>query len=453
MSQISHQFSTSFIILAIVILGIPILVSLFSRKGSDSVLRAMGLTLVICVGIVFLVRGFRSSNISEVQEARKNVTTVTQSTDDVQQPNDSYFPGSRSGVHTNVSVTIKQTPEDTSDSDQVLTAELPESTVNNAKPGDNAMWLPLSSAAISDLLSPEGADALAKLNADLPPELRQAYAVIPLPAAAPNLTPPLLEKALSVPEVRDVLTSNGVQEAVSGFVDLAVAYQTRLAEDGTKKIVMGVQPTAAEADEYIPATWIANPGVGRVVVESEFAISSEPATKVLRPAIVKALKEQVSKLSKKQFRSDGEWEKLVDISVSDEALMNCIVATSVQQEVIETNGDSHLLQKTYALVEFPESIQTKVLADVRSALKQDRAIALCIVVAALWLGWMLLSVMFRSSQNGSLFRKLTTVPVLSLLVLPCILVAIFMTTAIIEGKTFSLSWNGERVTCAIDDVE
>ena len=428
------------ILLAVVLLGIPLLIRLFNRNGSDSVLRAMGLTVAICVGLVFLVRFARMAehqesaaivSDSQLNDVAGNVDLISEIDGELSPPHPS------ASLHP-IPLELEAEKSETVGNEVLQSA----ATSSNEA---TTMWLPLSSDAIGELLSPEAAEAVDKLNETLPPELRQAYAVIPLASATPNLKPPVLDTALSVPAVRDALASASVQTAVANFLELAL-----LNPNADSDASDGAEIVAAE---YIPATWRDNPGVGQVVVESEFVESGVPAEDVLRPAIIKALKAHVSKRSRQKFSSDGDWQKLVDISVSDRALTECIVETNSLQEVVSINGTDHLMQKTYALVEFPEAMEDQVLANVHTALRQDRAIALCVAVGALWLGWMLLSVVFRASQQGTFLRKLATVPILSLFVLPCVLVAVLMTGAIVEGKTFSFTWSGERISCQIDAQE
>ena len=73
-------------------------------------------------------------------------------------------------------------------------------------------------------------------------------------------------------------------------------------------------------------------------------------------------------------------------------------------------------------------------------------------MGVLWLCSTLLSVTFRASQAGTFWKKLATVPALSILVVPCILAAVFMGKAMYDGKTLDSAWATGRITCSIDDV-
>ena len=83
-------------------------------------------------------------------------------------------------------------------------------------------------------------------------------------------------------------------------------------------------------------------------------------------------------------------------------------------------------------------------------MQHNRMTAVCITVGILWLCAMLLSVVFRAGQSQSFLRKLATVPMIGLLVIPCVVMFIAMTGAMLNGETFDFEWSKDRVACVID---
>lgn len=432
--------STELILIAAVIL-IPLAIRLFSRSTrSKSVLGAVGMTCLICVGLVMLAR-FGMVNREEPQ-----VATIS----NYQQPTDSVV-WKESAGDSPASVLKSEKPNartaTESGSESTSSGVAGDPQLSEIAPGShgpsydgNVIWLPLSDKVIEQIISPEGAKALAELNKSLPPQVRQAYAAIPLSATGPGVAGPVVHGALISPVIRQALTSKPMQAFLAGFSQL-VAVESG-SEDG---------PHAdAEAEEYVPPEWIENPGIGRIVVKSAFEPAATSPEESLRPAIVKALQNEVTKSSIRAFHTDGEWTDLIDVQVSDAAIEKFIIETDTRTEVVRTGNSDTVMKQTYALVEIPESAKQRVLSDVRHALKQDRSIALCVTLGSLWLGAVLLTVTIRASQNGSFVKRVATVPLLSLLVLPCLLLTIAMTAAMTQGKTFSFSLDGERVSCSID---
>ncbi|MEQ9406705.1 MAG: hypothetical protein RIK87_03225 [Fuerstiella sp.] len=418
------------------------------RPRSESVMHALAVTGAICVAmflaaVIYFARmsGSRVSAVAvpDIVESEEPATPETEG-----RPPSPPFPHDApvavpSGGDVQPVVTAGDVPAERSDN-------------------GNVVLLPLSDEVIATLLSPDAAEALAKLNESLPAELRQAYAMIPLGPAAPRTGPPVLREALSSAAVREVLTPKNIQAAVSGFLQLIAAEP---AEAGTIMTASQTTPDDGAADitlpaeqdsEYVPASWIDNPGLGRVVVTSGFEAATMPPEDALQPAILEALRHRVSQRVRQEFGGDGYWNKLVEIVVSDEVIRRCIVETDARTEVIDVLGSPQRMQQTYALVEFPESLEQQMLADIRAGLKQDRAISLCLTLGLLWLCAVLLSMAFRVVQHPTVWRKLITIPILCVLMIPCLLAGGLLVGAAWKGRTFGFTWNGERVVCTIDDL-
>ncbi len=310
-------------------------------------------------------------------------------------------------------------------------------TVQQLDNGD-LLVLPLSPDFLAGLLGPEGAEAVAKLNASISPELRQAYALIPLSATAPQTASPVIRHAS---EIRTFLS------ALSHVLTTSAPEPFLTAEANTEP--------AASADLLQlsePPEWIDHPGIGQTVVQSQFVEANIPAEDALRPAIIEALKHRVTGLVSRRFAADDGWEKVVELAVTDHAIHNAFRKTWTRTEVIDAVGSPTQMRKTYALIEFPEEFEEQILGDIETALKKNRVTALCLTLGIVWVSALLLNLAFRAGQRGCLLRKLTTVPVMGLLILPCVCAFFLMTNAMANGRTFDFSWSDDRISCVIDRI-
>lgn len=299
---------------------------------------------------------------------------------------------------------------------------------NEAQPptGDNPivssaepiLWLPMTPAIARTLFGDDGVQVLERINAVLPSQLNGASSLLQSSSVSPGTA-----------VMKQALLRAGVSRILSSL---------QLLMRGSDAPAENLKPTPSvdvDSDEvtYTPADWIANPGLGQTVVHSEFEEATVSAESALREPITTALKLQISRLAERELDVSADWQKLVDITVSDEALRQFIVTTDTLTEVIPTIDGSKPMRKTYALVEFPETIEKQLLNDVRTAVRENRTAILCLCIAALWFGIVLLSFAARISQHSSVFRRITTIPVITLLILPSVLISLSLLGNIVSG--------------------
>lgn len=318
---------------------------------------------------------------------------------------------------------------------------------------DQTMVLFVSNEELQQLVGEEGVTSLSGLEG-----LQRAYAMIPLSPRGLAGVPPVLREALMSPAaLRQVLSPSGLR-IMSAALAQVLAKDDDSGESETvpqgllpaESETQLASPPVTEEEPHVLASWVRAPGVGQVVVKSDFVEASTSEEDALRAEIVKALKARISRTVQQSFGSDDNWEKLVDVSLTDESIRESIVATDVRTEVIETSDGVHPMQQTFALVEFPEDMEREVVGHVETALRSNRVSALCLSVGALWLAAILFSAACRFSQSGSLLRKLATFPVMALLIVPCLIVFAFLVGAMIKGATFEFKATGDRVSCIVD---
>lgn len=334
----------------------------------------------------------------------------------------------------------------------LLPSAVPALESNAAPAANNTMVLVISGDDIQRLLGEDAANAFVGLKG-----LKRAYAMIPLPATGSSAMPPAVMEALNPTTLRSLLSPEALHILASTLSKIvtppqAVELPEKIQTESPDEELVAELDEVIVVDEppHVLASWISSPGVGQVVVKSEFLEAKIDEEDALRESIVSAFKDCVGRQAAQEFGAAADWQKLVDVSLTDQALRSCILSTDARTEVIQTSEGAHPMQQTYALVQFPEQMEQQVLGQIRTALRENRLMTLCVSVGVLWLAAILFSAACRFSQGGSLLRTLATFPVMALLILPCMLVFAFMVGAMIKGTTFEFRSEDGRIACVID---
>ena len=404
----------------LVIVILVVLMKLFSRSGNGG-RNALGLVLMSAVGIITTVallslRGSVSSELAPVDPPQESLSPTT------------------------------EIPEITS-IDPLLNPPSPAFSLepergltNGAESEDEeTVWLPVGKDTLAKLFGEEHVDDIASLSEELSKHSETAYALIPVTEAQPA---PVLRHVLTPTPFRELLTPHNLQ--------LLAAALDGYSTDSEDESVFEV-----EAGEPVLAAWVhERPGLGQMVVKTkEFHESTIPAEEALRPAIHEALKDHITEIASREFSIGDDWTKLVDLSVSDRALQECILRTDRKVSEIETVEGKTVMQQTYALIQFPEEAEASALEVIRGRLIQSRAIAVGLTLGALWLGAVLLAIACRLSQTGSFLKRWTTGPLFVVAAVPCLIAFAIMIGAMIEGHTFELGPAGDGPVAYVLDVE
>jgi len=438
-------FGMPFVAVALIIAAV--LVAVKSLRGAVSwsrirqgLCRAVG-TAVVCVLIVAMLhRG--DSRYQPVSLPASAVVADEPRAEELPTSGDPFRPDSPTEIP-------RAAPTGDSDSTAIDGAD------------DETMVLFLSRKDLRELLSGDGADGSATLD-----ELHRFYAMVPLSTSGPQAVPPVLREALSPVALRQVLQPDNIKLLAGVLLEVlerrdGTASSAADSSHAASQPLLAASAVAAELDdvfvpatesEYRPAMWVEQPGVGQVVVESEFLEASTPAEEALRDSVLEALHQDVDRAVRRTLGPKVDWQALIRLSATDEAIRRCIISTDKRTEVIETAEGAKSMQKTYALVEFPETMTQQILRDVESELRINRLLGLCVGVALLWVMAILFSAACRATQHGPLFRKLAAFPLLALLLLPCLLAFTFVLGAMISGATFEFKSEQDRHSCLVDDT-
>jgi len=416
--ELDSGVSITFLLFAAIV-GFIVLrgvVRLFSgANGSDSVLKALGITAVVVVAMMMLAATLYTS---------RQASSVT--------------------VHTaRSSSSVLQDVESSSAVVDVSDTSLGGISTTTTADGE-MLVLPLSNQVLADLIGEEGVAAIEKLNETVPPELRQAYAMIPITGPASGTVAPVLRGTLG-PAVMSEQGMNLIQSTVSNLLPREVA------EKGLQLMAEAADGELADGKFEAP-DWVETPGEGFIVVKSEFALEGEPVGQVLRPAIEEALITQVESLISQRFHTDDGWKQYVSLAVSDEAIEECIVKTAEETELLPTTGGTFEMQRTYALIDLPETLKEGTVASIRSSIQQSRMMSLGLTVAIAWLAALFLGVGARVAQSRSTTRKVAMLPIVGLMIVPCGVAFCLMVGAMTSGETLDFSWADQPMTCVIDSM-
>lgn len=163
-----------------------------------------------------------------------------------------------------------------------------------------------------------------------------------------------------------------------------------------------------------------------------------------------ALLARIAEVTSHEFAGTSGWQKLIDLQVTDNAINDWIVDTDTLVEVVNSVDGDHPMRRTYALVEFPSSIEHQAIIQLRGAVKTNRLVMFSVALGSLWLCAMLLGIAVRTGQSSSSLRKLATLPAMALLIIPCLLLFGAMLKGMIDGEAINFGSSQDRIVCVID---
>jgi hypothetical protein len=298
-------------------------------------------------------------------------------------------------------------------------SELDETDAPSVPAGDQQYFiLPVSAETLQALVGPEYADSLQTLSESLPANLPQAYALIPMPKPVPD----------GIPEgIQQLLTPDRISTLVTAFSKVW---------NGSER---GMQPadTAAMLAEQIhqeeqPA-WVQNPGLGRVVVESQFVDASVTTEEALRPAVTTAFNKHVLQIASKKFAEDAGTLGQVQLSLGDTAFKKCLVSSYTRTEILPTRLGPAPMRQVFALVEVPAELERHALQKIEKSIQLNRTVTLCVAAAAIWLAVLLLMVLLRIQRSASRFKRWIAVPLCGLMIVPCLMVFAGTVAAMVQN--------------------
>lgn len=347
--------------------------------------------------------------------------------------------------------------------------------------------LRLSPQTLAQIAGTKDSEMISKLAEGLPElrdQIRGTYALIPLyapgsplsPASRPVATMEGLRKLVSAlstvvvvnPEASAHVQSVGANTATrqkDAEVSAAVEVRTEtepLSAGDTAEMAEAPESVVTNAAKRIPPmpkppgeprltpTWLRNPEGGRRVVETSFVPASDQSPTALNEAVSRALQDHLAEQTDQVLKPGTEWNRLIHLSLSEDTVATCVVDTFEQEEVIRTSEGLIPMRKTFALVEFPETVDNAAMAVIRESVQQQRIGVVGVVLGIFWAAALITGLMIRLATGGSRWRKALAFCGLLIIPLPMILCSIGFAITAFRGATFDFPWQSSDETVVIN---
>jgi len=262
----------------------------------------------------------------------------------------------------------------------------------------NMLVLPLSSAILEDYLGPEGTAALESLSNAVPPELSQAYALIPIPGSMKDAIPGLHALATVIAQLTQTAAAESEASVAAEEPDMA---ETALAE------VEPVQPQRPD--------WFDQPTDGQTIVKTEFEQTPELVQAQLEKEVGLALLAEAGNTIGPAF-SDLKNEQR-QLHMTAQAIDSSIIDRFSESVDVETAGVSQRMMKTYALVHFPDDVKLQAVQHVKQSLQHQRVWTVGVTTVCLGLIVMLGAGLMQLAGSSTWLARWVGVPLVALLML------------------------------------
>jgi len=268
----------------------------------------------------------------------------------------------------------------------------------------NMLVLPLSASALGDFLGPDAQKALQKISSAVPPQLRQAYALVPIPGPVGDAVP-------------------GIQALASAIAHIAETTY-RPDETDTPEADASTEETAADLQAEGPQpvarpNWIDQPGENRLVVKTKLIEADQPIESVLEPAVAQALLE-----SSRQIVGVF-WPRVMRtltlnrrFGLTADAVADCVLDRHDETVVFDTREGPVAMQYSFALVEFPPAVKAQGVAFLRESLQHQRTWSIAAILVGLGLVVMLATGILQLASAPGRLTRIVGMTVLTLILLP-----------------------------------
>jgi hypothetical protein len=342
---------------------------------------------------------------------------------------------------------VESPPADDNDvSTDVAESETPDITHDVSQNG-RIVVLQLSDAAVERLMGTAGQEWLRDLRDKLPEELRDSYALIPLAATVGTTAPAA---------ARPFATADRIQAALTAMASMLPGGPTPTVNSDVSEHRSDSSTTAVAnaADSLAPSRppkWMKETEKQQVLVETEFGEENHNSKLELSKAVHTAFMKHLADVIPANDRYSRNWYRMVTLKLSDSVLTECVVDTYQKVQVIETAEGPKIMQKTVALVEFPDSIDASALTAVRDATQRQRTGIIALSVGLAWVGLVMATVGIRVGRRKSWLGRFVITPVFLIAAATMGGAGIFLVGASSAGETISSPLDElQRVVVQID---
>ncbi|MFN6331643.1 MAG: hypothetical protein ACK5YC_16770 [Planctomyces sp.] len=246
-----------------------------------------------------------------------------------------------------------------------------------------------SEQMLADLFGVEAIDTLRSISQQMPPGIRNSYALIPLPGSV----------GATVPPMKPLLASSGLRSLADSLVQLLKAGPA----NGQQATELPGKSLPAEQPE-IPA-WVRQPSAGHRVARAEVLPGEDTEDKV---------RESVEELLQQELQTGSEWipvqlrqsALLASVGVSAGSLRTLVHNRFERQETLEQPIDgANELQVIWTEIELPRA---EILGQLSLAAGQHRSWLLAAGVLIFWLGLVLAAISSRLWASGGLLSRVVS---------------------------------------------
>ncbi len=278
----------------------------------------------------------------------------------------------------------------------------------------------------------------------LPGQIRQTYALIPLT--------PALDAAVS--PMKPLLTNRGLESIANSIAAILKNFEGANADapgiaEATLNSAAAVESTdlggtvvlsTEPKDEKIP-DWIQQPDGGRVVVKTEALLPDDETRKPLVAAINSALSSHMKAFTEPLDPVLHKQASFVKMELDESTALQCVVTEFGRNVMIDTMPEGQKMMRiVYALVEFPEAVDNQVVQEIRRSVQRDRIVGLGLIVGSFWMSVCSIGCGVRLWNNGSYLRKTLSIPMFAVLALPLLLLAAGIVVLLAKGDAPRYPW-------------
>ena len=277
--------------------------------------------------------------------------------------------------------------------------------------------LPLSAEALNEYLGTDGAAALDNISGVLPPELRRAYALVPIAGTVGDALPGL--KALG-----------------KAVTDLANQARRSAAE-----------PTA----DTTPA-WLESPSEDQIVLTAFDEPGLAPAVVLQKKVTDQVLQDARTKLSR-SFELPETWTLRREVVLSENAVRQCLVEHYQETIPIRAGEESAAMQSTSALIQIPDSVRQQAVDRLRESVQHQRTWTVGAIAICLGLVVMLTAGLVQLAGSPGRVKKLVGIPVLLVILLPSLTSSMILIRDIARHESSPLPEALDLPSAVIDVID
>ena len=294
----------------------------------------------------------------------------------------------------------------------------------------NLLVSPLSDSIPEAYLGPDGTAVLERLSSTVPPELHEAYALIPIPGAVGDAVPKL--RALATAIAR--LSQTAIVDSETPATDIASPETT--------------ETPPAEAPFESRPKWLTNPNEGQIVVQSQFEENDDLLQSGLAAEMTHRLLADALQLIGRD--PSASLPLLKHVSMGPGAVKMSIEEQFNDEARFETASGLKRMFRTSALVRFPEEIQRQAMTHVRQSVQDQRTWTVGATAVSLGLAVILAAGLLQLTRTSSRLIRWSGIPLVTVLMLFSLAVSSRLIDHVVSNESTEVPIPFELPTTVID---